>query len=56
MHVGAASNDDPGLPVPDECATGDLSPQETALEFLVFNLSSCVTPADQMPRAPPSCR
>jgi hypothetical protein len=56
MHVGAASNDNPGLPVPDECATGDLSPQETALEFLVFNLSSCVTPADQMPRAPPSCR
>jgi hypothetical protein len=57
MHVGAASNDDPfDLPVPDECATDDLSPQEAALEFLVFNLSSCVTPVDQAPQAPPSCR
>jgi hypothetical protein len=55
MHVGAASNDSPELPVPDECATGDLSPQEMVLEFLVFNLSSCVTPTDQTPQAPPSC-
>jgi len=55
MHVGAASNDIPGLPVPDECATDNLSPQEMALEFLVFNLSSCVTPTDETPQAPPAC-
>lgn len=55
MHVGAASNDDPRLPVPDECAEGDLSPQEKVLEFLVFNLSSCVSPAAQTPQAPPAC-
>jgi len=57
MHVSGASNDDPeDLAVPDECATDDLSPQEAALEFLVFNLSSCVTPVAQAPQAPPSCR
>jgi hypothetical protein len=57
MHVSGASSDDPGdFPVPDECAMGDLSPQEAALEFLVFNLSSCVTPVAQAPQAPPSCR
>jgi hypothetical protein len=55
MHVGAASNDDPSLPVPDECAVNGLSPQEMALEFLVFNLSSCVMPTDETPQAPPSC-
>ena len=55
MHVGAGSNDTQGLPVPDECAAGDLSPQEKVLEFLVFNLSSCVMPAEEMPRAPASC-
>jgi transposase len=32
-----------GLAVPQACASGDLSPQEKAREFLVFNLSSCVT-------------
>jgi hypothetical protein len=55
MHVGAGSNDTQGLPVPDECAAGDLSPQEKVLEFLVFNLSSCVMPAEEMPLPPASC-
>lgn len=55
MHVGAASNDDPTQPVPDDCAAGDLSPQEKVLEFLVFNLSSCVTPTAQVPVAPSPC-
>jgi hypothetical protein len=55
MHVGAASSDDPTLPVPDECAPGELSPQEAVLEFLVFNLSSCVMPSEQTPQAPSAC-
>jgi hypothetical protein len=53
IHVGAASNDYtgsiPGLEpdtVPTGCATGALSPQEDALEFMLFDLSGCVT-ADQ---------
>jgi hypothetical protein len=56
MHIGAASGDSPNVPVPEECAAGDLSPQEMVLEFIVFNLSSCVTPSNQTPQAPTPCR
>jgi hypothetical protein len=55
IHVGAASHDQPSLPVPAECADIDLSPQEKALEFLVFNLASCLTPAGDAPAPPPAC-
>ncbi len=54
MHVGAASGDDPTQPVPAECADVDLSPQEAALEFVLFNLSFVRdTPMGQAP-APPA--
>jgi hypothetical protein len=52
LHVGAASGDDPTQPVPAECRDAKLSPQEAALEFMLFDLSSCVTP-DDTPPAPP---
>jgi hypothetical protein len=52
LHVGAASGDDPTKPVPLECASGALSPQEDALEFMLFDLSSCVTPNSEPPSAP----
>jgi hypothetical protein len=52
LHVGAASGDDESLPVPDSCAGRALSPQEAALEFMLFDLSSCVTPDDVPPRPP----
>ncbi len=55
IHVGAASSDNPMLPVPEECADVDLSPQETALEFVLFNLSSCVTQPGMTPTPPPTC-
>jgi hypothetical protein len=54
MHVGAASGDYMGFSntTPQGCADNDLSPQEKALEFIFFDLSSCVTP-NNMPQQPP---
>jgi hypothetical protein len=53
LHVGAASNDQPSMPIPEECTVAKLSPQEDALEFMLFDLSSCVTPNSTMPVPPP---
>jgi hypothetical protein len=53
LHVGGASMDDPTQAVPQDCANADLSAQEKALEFMLFDLSSCVTPNDQPPMIPP---
>ena len=52
LHVGAASGDDPEMPVPTSCGAGALSAQEAALEFMLFDLSSCLIP-DDVPPAPP---
>jgi hypothetical protein len=54
LHVGAASMDDPTMQsVPAECKDAPLSPQEAALEFMLFDLSACLTP-DNRPPAPPA--
>jgi hypothetical protein len=50
LHVGGGSKDMGGT-VPTECATADLSPQEKALEFMLFDLSSCVVPDTVSPDA-----
>lgn len=52
LHVGGASNDNPSEAVPTECSTADLSPQEKALEFMLFDLSSCVVPDTSAPPQP----
>jgi hypothetical protein len=55
LHVGAHAGDYPGgsFIVPSGCAAADLSPQEKALEFMLFDLSSCFTPIDLPPQPPP---
>jgi hypothetical protein len=38
--------------VPNECAMHPLTPQEKALEFMIFDLSSCLVPIGQPTRPP----
>ncbi len=61
LHVGAVDVTVPadyggignGGTVPTGCVMRDLSPQEKALEFMLFDLSSCVVPDNQVPPPPP---
>lgn len=53
LHVGAASGDNSGKPVPTGCANRKLSAQEAALEFMLFDLSACVMQDDLPPEPPP---
>jgi len=38
--------------VPDQCAMHPLTPQEKALEFMIFDLSSCLVPPNMPPKIP----
>ena len=49
LHVAGDPMTHDTMSPPGGCATGPLSPQEKALEFMLFDLSSCVIPDSQPP-------
>jgi hypothetical protein len=54
IHVSAASGDSSNFesPFPTGCTSTTLSPQEKALEFIFFDLASCVQNVFDMPMPP----
>jgi hypothetical protein len=49
LHVGGDPSTVDTSPPPGGCQAGPLSPQEKALEFMLFDLSSCVIPDSETP-------
>jgi hypothetical protein len=53
IHVATAAGDTIGPPFPSGCVSAALTNQEKAMEFLFFDLSSCVTTQNESPTPPP---
>jgi hypothetical protein len=50
VYSGFHVADEPeGRMFPNDCATGPLTPQEKVLEFMLFDVASCVQPDREPP-------
>jgi len=54
LHVSATGGEKAGDPFPDYCQKRDLTAQEKAVEFMLFDLSSCVQNDNKKPEPPPT--
>jgi hypothetical protein len=54
LHVAGNSTSfsDQGTAFPEACDTGELTPEEKALAFMIFDLSNCVMQEDLTPEPP----
>jgi hypothetical protein len=52
IHVAAGSGDTGKQPFPTGCTNPELTPQQAALAFMIFDLSSCVQPETEEVRPP----
>jgi hypothetical protein len=52
VHVSNTGMDMPGQPFPTSCEVRDLTAQEKAVEFMLFDLSSCIQDEDMPPEPP----
>ena len=52
IHVASGSGDSGKQPFPTGCTNPELTPQQAALAFMIFDLSSCVQPETEQVRPP----